>query len=55
MLAETEETDQIDAFAGRAGLIEYEAGPDDASYVHERLQQLLVEYCLLPTDEGPCA
>ena len=50
MLAETEETDQIDAFAGRAELIEDEAGPDDASHVYERLQKLLVEHCLVPTD-----
>ena len=22
--------------------------------VHERLQRLLVEHCLVPSDEGPC-
>ena len=41
MLAETADTDQIDAFAGRAGPIEAAAGPDDTRHVHERLQHLL--------------
>jgi len=55
MLAETAETDQMDAFAGRAELIEDQAGPEDAAHVRERLQRLLVEHCLIPADEGPCA
>lgn len=54
MLAETDEASQIDAFAGRAELIEDQAGPDDSAHVHDRLQQLLVEHCLVPSDEGPC-
>ena len=55
MIAETGETDQIDAFAGRAEMIEAKAGPDDLAYVCDRLQKLLVEHCLVPADEGPCA
>lgn len=54
MLAETAETDQMDAFAGRAEPIQDEAAPDDAAHVQERLQRLLVEHCLIPADEGPC-
>lgn len=55
MLDETDEVCQMDAFAGRAEVIEDHAGPDDTSHVHERLQQLLVAHCLIPSDEGPCA
>ena len=55
MLAETEASSQMDAFAGRAELIEDQAGPDDAAHVRERLQRILVEHCMLPADEGPCA
>ena len=35
MLAETDEASQMDAFAGRAELIEDQAGPDDASHVRD--------------------
>lgn len=55
MLAETEESSQIDAFAGRAELIEEQAGPDDLSHVRDRLQKILVDNCMVPSDEGPCA
>lgn len=55
MLEETDAVFQIEAFAGRADLIEDQAGPDDKAHVHERLQSILVEHCLVPTDEGPCA
>lgn len=54
MLAETDEASQMDAFAGRADLIEDEAGPGDKAHVHDRLQRILVEYCLVPAEEGPC-
>lgn len=54
MLAETDESSQMDAFAGRAELIDDQAGPDDAAHVRERLQRTLVEHCLIPADEGPC-
>lgn len=54
MLAETDEACQIGEFAGRAEDIEDAAGPDDTAYVHDRLQRLLVEHCLIPSDEGPC-
>lgn len=55
MLAETEEASQLDAFAGRAELIEEQAAPDDAAHVRERLHRILIEHCLIPADEGPCA
>ena len=55
MLAETDEADQMDAFAGRAEALVEAAGAEDASYIHERLQRILVENCMVPADEGPCA
>ena len=55
MLAETDEASQMDAFAGRAELIEDQAGPDDAAHVRDRLQRILVENCMVPAEEGPCA
>jgi len=55
MLAETDEASQMDVFAGRAELILEAAGPDDAAHVRGRVQRLLVEHCLIPADEGPCA
>lgn len=55
MLEQTEDWAQMDAFAGRAELIEGAAGPDDTAYVHDRLQRILVENCMVPADEGPCA
>lgn len=55
MPAETDEASIMDAFTGRAELIEDQAGPDDASHVRGRLQCNLVEHCLIPADEGPCA
>ena len=55
MLSETDEGSHMDAFAGRAELIEDQAGPDDVAYVHDRLQQILSDNCMVPSDEGPCA
>lgn len=55
MLAETDEASQMDAFAGRAELIEDQAGPDDAAHVRDRLQRILVLHCMVPAEEGPCA
>lgn len=55
MLAETDEASQMDAFAGRAELIEDSAGPENAAHVRDRLQHILVENCMVPADEGPCA
>jgi len=55
MLATTAEVSIMDAYAGRAELIEEQAGPDDASHVSERLHRILVEHCLIPAEEGPCA
>ena len=55
MLAETDEASHMDAFAGRAELIEDAAGPDDAAHVRDRLQHVQVENCMVPAEEGPCA
>ena len=55
MLAETNEADQMDAFAGRAEALVESAGADDAGYIHDRLQRILVDNCMVPADEGPCA
>jgi hypothetical protein len=55
MLASTAATDQMDAFAGRAELIEEAAAPADQDHVHGRLQAILSDNCMVPTDEGPCA
>ena len=55
MLASTEDWSQMDAFAGRAEVIEAAAGPEDAAHVRDRLQHILVENCMVPADEGPCA
>lgn len=54
MLAETEESCQMGEFAARAEDIEEQAGAADLPYVHDRLQRILVEHCLVPSDEGPC-
>lgn len=55
MLAETDEDWQMEAFAGEAEPIRDAAGPEDGEYVWSRLQRILVEHCLIPADEGPCA
>ena len=55
MLATTAETDQIDAFAGQAEMIEAAASPADLPHVHDALQRILSDNCMVPTDEGPCA
>ena len=55
MLDETDESCQMSEFAGRAESIEDQAGPDDTAHVHDRLQRLLVDNCMVPADEGPCA
>ena len=55
MLNETDESCQMSEFAGRAEPIEDQAGPDDDAHVHDRLQRLLVDHCMVSADEGPCA
>ena len=55
MLAETADTDQMDAFASRAETLVEGAGADDSGYIHDRLQRILVANCMVPADEGPCA
>lgn len=55
MLESTEESDQMDAFAGMAELVEDAASPDDLPHVHDRIQRILSDNCMVPSDEGPCA
>jgi hypothetical protein len=55
MLDCTAETEQMDAFAGMAELVEEAATPDDLPHVHDRLQRILSDNCMVPSDEGPCA
>lgn len=55
MLDSTAESDQMDAFAGMAELVEGAAAPEDLAHVHDRLQRILSDNCMVPTDEGPCA
>lgn len=55
MLAATDESSQMDAFAGRADLIADGAWPDDTAYLHDRLQRILSDNCMVPSDEGSCA
>lgn len=55
MLESTTEADQSDAFAARAGLIEARAEPADHDHVHSRMQRILSDNCMVPTDDGPCA
>ena len=55
MLEETDEDWQMEAFAAEADPIRDAAGPEDLEYVWSRLQRILVDNCLVPADEGPCA
>lgn len=54
MLAKTDKADQMAAFAARAEPITDAAGADDHRHVWLRIQGLLTEHCLVPTDEGAC-
>jgi hypothetical protein len=55
MQATTAEADQMDAFAWRAEVLVQSTDPEHASYLHERLQRILVAHCMVPSDEGPRA
>jgi hypothetical protein len=55
MLDSVAASDQMDAFAGKAELIEDAASPDDLPHVHHRIQRILSDNCMVPSDEGPCA
>jgi len=55
MQESTAEADQSDAFAGMAGRIEARADPADLDQVHDRMQRILSDNCMVPSDEGPCA
>jgi hypothetical protein len=55
MLAETDETSQMVAFAGRAELIEEATAPIDREHVWNRLQCMLRDAGLVPGDDEPCS
>lgn len=55
MLVSTAESDQMNVFAGRAETIEDAAGSKDLPHVHSRIQKILSDNCMVPSDEGPCA
>lgn len=55
MLAETDEASQMDAFAGRAELIEEATAPIDREHVWNRLQCILRDAGLIPGDDEPCS
>jgi hypothetical protein len=55
MMAETEESSQMDAFAGRAELIQVAAAPDEQEHVWNRLQCILRDAGLIPGDDEPCS
>lgn len=55
MLESTPDADQMDALAKRAELIESAAARIDADHVHNRVQRILSDNCMVPSDEGPCA
>jgi hypothetical protein len=56
LVAELDESDVFDAFAGEAEAIEEAAGPEDAEHVRARLDCMLASQGLIPGDnEGePC-
>lgn len=56
-IAELDESDVFDAFAGEAEMIEDAAGPEDAEHVRARLDCMLASQGLIPGDnEGePCS
>lgn len=55
MQESTAEADQSDAFAGMAGRIEARADSADLAHVYYRVQRILSDNCMVPTDDGPCA
>jgi hypothetical protein len=55
MLDSVESSEQMNEFAGMAELIEAAATSDDLPHVHHRIQRILSDNCMVPSDEGPCA
>lgn len=55
MLERTQESDQMEAFAGLADEIRESAGSEDSSHVWSRLQCILRENGLIPGDDEPCS
>jgi hypothetical protein len=55
MLDSVESSEQMNEFAGMAELIEAAATSDDLPHVHHRIQRILSDNCMVPSDEGTCA
>lgn len=55
LLRETREEDQMDAFAGIADGILESAGSEDRDHVWSRMQCILRDFGLIPSDEEPCS
>lgn len=51
----TREEDQMEAFAGIADGIREAAGPEDQAHVWSRMQCILRDFGLIPSDEEPCS
>ena len=55
MLETTADVEQMDVFSGMVKLIEGAAESENLAHVHDRVQRILSDNCMVPSDEGPCA
>lgn len=55
MLESTSDAEQMDVFTGMVKLVEASADAVDIAHVHDRVQRILSDNCMVPSDEGPCA
>ena len=55
MLESTADAEQMDVFTGMVKLVEASADATDIPHVHDRVQRILSDNCMVPSDEGPCA
>ena len=55
MLESTADAEQMDVFTEMVKLIEASADAPDIPHVHDRVQRILSDNCMVPSDEGPCA
>ena len=55
MLESTADSEQMDVFTGMVKLVEATSNASDLPYVHDRVQRILSDNCMVPSDEGPCA
>lgn len=55
MLESTADAEQMDVFTGMVKLVEATADSLDLAHVHDRVQRILSDNCMVPSDEGPCA